>query len=117
MDKVGAVYDAVIGTVSVGSNELTNICNTWLEKGVYFINTQIRATLPEACNFDQFILIDEVQDPRGSNSNILGAGFNANNIGFIVEINAASSNVVLQVRQYSSDRVLIDGWMFVTRIK
>ena len=114
---IGIVNDAITGTASIGSNELTNICNTWLEKGIYYINTHIRATLTNECNFDQYILVDDHQDARGSNSNVFGAGFNDNNIGFILEISATSSNVVLQVRHYSGERLSVDGWMFVTRIK
>lgn len=114
---IGIVNDAITGTASIGDNELTNICNTWLEKGIYYINTHIRATLTNECNFDQYILVDDHQDARGSNSNVFGAGFNDNNIGFILEISATSSNVVLQVRHYSGERLSVDGWMFVTRIK
>lgn len=114
---MGIVNDAVTGTVSVGNNELTNICNTWLVKGIYFINTHIRAILPKECNFEQYILVDDAQDARGSSSCVLGAGFNDSNIGFILEIKATSSNVVLQARQYSGERISIDGWIFVTRIK
>lgn len=117
LDNVGATYDPIVGTMSVGNNELTNICNTWLVKGIYFINTHIRATLPTECNFEQYILVDDAQDPRGSSSKVLGAGFNDSNMGFILEIKATSSNVVLQARQYSGERVSIDGWIFVTRIK
>ena len=117
IDKVGTIYDAVIAETTIGSNVLTNVCNKWLEKGVYFINTQIRANLSEACNFEQFILVGDTQDPRGSSSLVLGAGNNASNIGFIIEIKDTSRNVVLQVRQYSPESVFLEGWMFITRIK
>ena len=117
MDNVGVVYDAVIAETTIDSNVLTNVCNKWLEKGIYFINTQIRANLSKDCNFEQFILVDDTQDPRGSSSLVLGAGNNASNIGFIIEIKDTSRNVVLQVRQYSQESVFLEGWMFITRIR
>ena len=103
--------------ITIASGVLTPICNKWLEKGVYFIGTNLRLTLPAACQIEQFISVDGIQDAAGSSANNLEAGFQSNNIGFIIEVKQTSANVVFQARQYSGSPLEITGWMFVTKLK
>lgn len=112
------MYDVIVGDkITINPNDLVPCCNGWFEKGVYFVNVQIRATLTEQCNLEQFIWIDETQDPRGSSSLVLGEGTNAQQSSYMIEITAVSSNVIVYTRQYSSISITIDVWLFVTRIK
>lgn len=112
------MYDVIIGDkITIASHDLVPCCNRWFEKGIYFVNTQIRATISTECNFEQFLWIDDTQDPRGTSSLVLGAGNNAQQSSCMIEITAVSSNVVIYTRQYSGANVIIDVWMFVTRIK
>lgn len=110
------MYNTITGTQTLNNNALTSICNVWLEKGVYFVSTNIRITLPNNCTLEQFISIDGTQDGRGTNINVLQAGFHSNNIGFFIEITKKSSNVVLQARQNSGSNISAIGWLNVTRL-
>lgn len=103
--------------ITIESGALTSVCGKWLEKGVYFIGTNLRLTLPAACQIEQFISVDGIQDAAGSSANNLAAGFQSNNIGFIIEVKQASANVVFQARQYSGSPLKTTGWMFITKLK
>ena len=116
--KLGYMYDVIVADkITIASHDLVPCCNGWFEKGIYFINTQIRATISTECNLEQFLWIDDIQDPRGSSSLVLGVGNNAQQSSYMIEVTAVSSNVVVYTRQYSGADVIIDVWMFVTRIK
>lgn len=116
--KLGHMYDVIIGdNITLHPTDLVPCCNGWFETGIYFVNVQIRTTLESQANLEQFVLIDETQDPRGSSSLILGEGFNAQQSSYMIEISATSSNVVIYTRQYSSTDIIIAVWLFVTRIK
>ena len=110
-------YDAVKATVEVSHNTQTNLCNKWLEKGVYVVNAAVRTTLPNQSALEEYILIDGAADGRGSHSLTLPAGFQALTHTSVISITNESANLVLQTRHYAGATLSVTGWLHITRLK
>lgn len=115
--NLGYEYDYITGTINVSSDSLTSICNIWLPPGVYIINTNVRLTLTATSRVEQFLKIGEDRDGRGTSALMLAAGFQSFTHSSVIKFTDSSKNVVLQARHFNGTTLLVEGWMFVVRLK